>query len=240
MGRIFEIREFTLHDGPGPRTTVFLQGCPLRCAWCHNPEGLDFGGGREVSVEDVVAEIMRVADFLAMSDGGVTFSGGEPLAQADFVVEVIDRLREAEPRLTFAIETSGFAPVEDYRKVVTKLDLVLQDVKFPDVAGYRRWTGVDATQIFENIAWLKSSGIPFVVRVPCIPGVNDSYEVKAAIARLLKGAVNLRGVELLPYNRMAGAKYAKLGREYSPGFDESIDSDVSRDAFSQIDSPRGG
>ena len=220
-GRIFEIREFTLHDGPGPRTTVFLQGCPLRCRWCHNPEGLEFGGGREITDEEVADEVLRTADFLVMSGGGVTLSGGEPLAQAEFASAVIERIRALEPRLTHAIETSGFATMDDYRKVVSKVDIVYQDIKFPDLDGYRRWTGVDASIVFENIEWLKTSQVPFVVRIPCIPGVNDSSESKAAIVRLIAGAPNCRGIELLPYNRLAGAKYAKLGRTYSPGFDES-------------------
>ena len=227
LGRIFEIREFTLQDGPGPRTTVFLQGCPLRCTWCHNPEGQEFGGGREMTDAEVADEVLRTADFLVMSGGGVTLSGGEPLAQADFAAAIIDRIRAKEPRLTYAIETSGFAPIADYRKVVLRLDLVYQDIKFPGLDGYRRWTGVDATPIFENIKWLRKSMVPFVVRVPCIPGVNDSRETKSAIARLVAGAPNLLGVEMLPYNRLAGAKYAKLGRAYSPGFDESREPDVS-------------
>ena len=154
-------------------------------------------------------------------------SGGEPLAQAGFAAAIIDRIRANEPRLTHAIETSGFASAEDYRTVVSRLDFVYQDVKFPDLDGYRRWTGVDATPIFENIKWLKKSGVPFAARVPCIPGVNDSRETKSAIVQLVDGASNLRGIEFLPYNRLAGAKYAKLGRPYSPGFDESRDPDVS-------------
>ena len=227
LGRIFEIREFTLQDGPGPRTTVFLQGCPLRCTWCHNPEGQEFGGGREMTDAEVADEVLRTADFLVMSGGGVTLSGGEPLAQTDFAAAIIDRIRAKEPRLTYAIETSGFASIADYRKVVQRLDFVYQDIKFPDLDGYRRWTGVDAAPIFENVKWLKRSMVPFVVRVPCIPGVNDSRETKSAIARLVDGAPNFRGVEFLPYNRLAGAKYAKLGREYSPGFDEDRAPDVS-------------
>ena len=227
LGRIFEIREFTLQDGPGPRTTVFLQGCPLRCTWCHNPEGQEFGGGREMTDAEVAEEVLRTADFLVMSGGGVTLSGGEPLAQSDFSAAIIDRIRAKEPRLTYAIETSGFASIADYRKVVQRLDFVYQDIKFPDLDGYRRWTGVDAAPIFENVKWLKRSMVPFVVRVPCIPGVNDSRETKSAIARLVDGAPNLLGIEFLPYNRLAGAKYAKLGREYSPGFDEDRAPDVS-------------
>ena len=227
LGRIFEIREFTLQDGPGPRTTVFLQGCPLRCTWCHNPEGQEFGGGREMTDAEVADEVLRTADFLVMSGGGVTLSGGEPLAQSDFSAAIIDRIRAKEPRLTYAIETSGFASIADYRKVVQRLDFVYQDIKFPDLDGYRRWTGVDAAPIFENVKWLKRSMVPFVVRVPCIPGVNDSRETKSAIVQIVDGAPNFRGVEFLPYNRLAGAKYAKLGRAYSPGFDESREPDVS-------------
>ena len=226
-GRVFEIREFTLQDGPGPRTTVFLQGCPLRCAWCHNPEGQAFGGGRGMTDSEVADEVLKTADFLVGSGGGVTFSGGEPLAQAAFVSAVIERLRAAEPRLTYAVETCGFAPAEAYREVVSQMNVVLQDIKFPDVEGYRRWTGVDASPIFANLAWLKTSGIPFVARVPCIPGVNDTREAKDGLARLLAGAPNLLKVELLPYNRLAGAKYAKLGRVYSPGFDENAFPDLS-------------
>jgi pyruvate formate lyase activating enzyme len=169
---------------------------------------------------EVANEVLRTADFLVMSGGGVTLSGGEPLAQADFASAVIDRIRALEPRLTHAVETSGFATSDDYRKVVSKADLVYQDLKFPDLDGYRRWTGVDATAVFENVEWLKSSQVPFIARIPCIPGVNDSRELKAAIVRLLDGSRNCRGVEFLPYNRLAGAKYAKLGRKYLPGFDE--------------------
>ena len=167
----------------------------------------------------MLGRIFEIREFM--------LSGGEPLAQAGFAAAIIDRIRAKEPRLTYAIETSGFAPAEAYRTVVSRLDFVYQDVKFPDLDGYRRWTGVDATPIFENIKWLKKSGVPFVARVPCIPGVNDSRETKSAIVQLVDGASNLRGIEFLSYNRLAGAKYAKLGRTYSPGFDESRDPDVS-------------
>ena len=231
-GRVFEVREFCLHDGPGPRTTVFLQGCPLRCTWCQNPEGQASGGGELRTAEDLAAEIRKTADFLVSSGGGVTFSGGEPLCQADFICEVVDLL--ADDKLSFAVETSGFSSPKAYRKVVGKMDLVLQDVKFPDAEGYLRWTGVEASPIFDNLAWLKRSGVPFVARVPLMPGVNDSHEAKAGIAKLLAEAPGLQRVELLPYNRLAGSKYAKLGRAYSPGFDEGQSPDLSTDALTAL------
>ena len=236
-GRVFEIREFCLHDGPGPRTTVFLQGCPLRCTWCQNPEGQENRIGEEVAAEDVAKEILKTVDFLVGSGGGVTFSGGEPLGQPDFVLEIISRIRGSASgvsSLSFVLETSGFAPESDYRRVTEAMDLVLQDVKFPDAEGYRKWAGVDATVIFRNLDWLKRSGIPFVARIPMIPGVNDSRESKGAMAELLVGARGLRRVELLPYNRLAGAKYAKLGRIYSPGFDESVVPDLDMSPFERL------
>ena len=218
-GRVLEVREFCLHDGPGVRTTVFLQGCPLRCAWCHNPEGQDPAGGTLRTAEDVVDEVMRHADFLGASGGGVTFSGGEPLLQPDFVHEMIGLLRE-RGSFNIALETSGHAEETVYRQVAEAVDFIFQDLKLPDAALYRKWTGASGDCVFRNLAWLKASGRRFVARIPLIPGVNDSVAAKKGFVHLLGGAIGLDHVELLPYNALAGAKYMKLGRPYRPGFDE--------------------
>ncbi len=232
-GRLFEIREFTLHDGPGVRTTVFLKGCPLRCAWCHNPEGQSSEKetmrgregeerpcGEDWSAESLAAELLRNADIMRQSGGGVTFSGGEPLAQAAFVCAVADLLR-AEG-LSCALETSGYAPEADYRAVVSRMSFVYQDLKHHDAVAFRRWCGGDLAPVLRNLAWLRGSGVPFAVRVPCVPGVNDSPEDRAAILRLAGASPSLRGVEFLPYNPAAPAKYPMLGRAFPmarvPGF----------------------
>ena len=220
LGRIFEIREFTLQDGPGVRTTVFFKGCPLRCAWCHNPEGQSFemetmvrsNGekavcGRDWTARNLADELMKNADIMAQSGGGVTFSGGEPLAQPEFLLELIPLLKEKGVHL--AIETSGHALPSDYRAVISQLDFLYQDVKLLDAAAFRRWTGGDLALLMENIAWLRTSGIPFVFRVPLIPGVNDSTADRAAFAAFAQGA----DMEFLPYNPAAGAKYQMLGRD---------------------------
>lgn len=220
-GRVFEIREFTLHDGPGVRTTVFLKGCPLRCAWCHNPEGQRFEvetmrrrDGEEIpcgvdwEASALARELLLNADIMLQSGGGVTFSGGEPLAQAEFVCEVSDLLHAHGIHL--AIETSGHAPQDDFRSVVSRMDFVYQDLKHHDVDAFRRWTGGDLALVLENVAWLRTSGVPFVFRVPLIPGVNDSAADRAALEALAAGAK----VEWLPYNAAAGAKYPMLGRAY--------------------------
>ena len=220
-GRIFEIREFTLHDGPGVRTTVFFKGCPLRCAWCHNPEGQSFDietmsrkdgtsiqCGRDWDAAALADELLRNADIMKQSGGGVTFSGGEPLAQAEFLLELIPLLKEKG--VNVAIETSGYAPFETYRSVVSQVDFAYQDVKCLDAGLFRRLTGGDLNVVLANIAWLRESGVPFAFRVPCIPGIGDPAEARAAFAAFADGAK----IEFLPYNQAAGAKYPMLGRTY--------------------------
>jgi len=221
-GRLFEIREFTLHDGPGIRTTVFLKGCPLRCAWCHNPEGQSFAVetlvrrdgtkvpcGEDWTPADLAAELLKNADIMAQSGGGVTFSGGEPLAQADFLSALIPLLKERGVAL--AIETSGCVAPKTYRSVVSRMDFVYQDLKHHDPRAFAKWTGGDLGVVRENIAWLKSSGVRHVLRVPVIPGVNDSPSDRRALQALAGNSP----VEFLPCNPAAGAKYPMLGRVYS-------------------------
>lgn len=229
-GRVFEIREFCLHDGPGIRTTVFLKGCPLVCAWCQNPEGQSFAVeelraadgtsrtcGTDYEPAVLVRELLANADILRSSGGGITFSGGEPLAQADFVLAVTEELHRAG--VAVALETSGAAPAAVYRRVVGRMDFVYQDLKLPTAEGYARWCGGRGEQIFANIAWLKASGIAYALRIPVIPGVNDDAATQAALAR----AVGESPVEHLPYNPAAGAKYKLLGRAYSDDFNRGQD-----------------
>jgi len=220
-GRVFEIREFTLHDGPGIRTTVFMKGCPLKCAWCHNPEGQSFevetmhrpSGrdetcGRDYSPEELSGEVLANADIMRQSGGGVTFSGGEPLAQAEFLMETIGLLKRGG--VAVALETSGYTPAETYRKVVGQVDFVYQDLKHHDAAAFSRWCGGELGIVLTNVEWLKTSGVRHVFRVPCIPGVNDSEEDRKA----LKALAGDSPIEFLPYNPAAGAKYPMLGRVY--------------------------
>ena len=182
-----------------------------------------------MTAADLAARLLKDADFLSQSGGGVTFSGGEPLAQADFVHEVIKRIHP----LHVAIETSGFAPHDVYRQVIEDVDLVYQDVKLADSEKHRKWTGVDNDLILKNLAWLKASGKPFVARIPLIPSVTDTADNFAAIAELLRGSANLREVQLLPYNFAAGAKYALVGREYNPPFNEKTPVNTDLTIFKQ-------
>ena len=221
-GRIFEIREFTLHDGPGVRTTVFFKGCPLRCEWCHNPEGQSFDVetmtrsngekivcGRDWTPNALAEELLHNADIMEQSGGGVTFSGGEPLAQPEFLLELIAILKARGIHL--AIETSGYAPPETYAAIVSQMNFVYQDLKHHDPVQFRRWTGGDLFVALKNIEWLRKSGVKYCFRVPLVPGVNDSEADRDAIASLVGDAA----VEYLPFNTAAAAKYPMLGRRFN-------------------------
>ena len=237
-GIIFSIEEFALNDGPGIRATVFLKGCPLRCAWCHNPEGwqkepqwLDKKGrkelcGYEIEARDLAQQLQRDKDLYRDSGGGVTFTGGEPLMQWQFLCEVMDLL----PGIHKAVETSGYAQVTAFESVLERTDLMLFDIKLVDGQQHKRYTGVDNTLILNNLQTLKNSGKPFVARIPLIPSVNDTKENMEATAVLLQGAKGLQRVELLRYNQVAGAKYPMAGIPYNPPFDGNKEPEI-HDAF---------
>jgi pyruvate formate lyase activating enzyme len=240
-GTVFDIKEFAIHDGPGIRVTVFMKGCPLRCSWCHNPEGISpepqvirRGDGERIvgksySPVELANLINSKKDILRNNDGGVTFSGGEPLTQAGFISEVIDRLDGVHVLL----DTSGHGSKEDLTSLAARCDLVYFDLKIIDNQRHREYTGKDNRKILQNLKVLSMLDIPYVIRVPLIPGVTDTDKNLSDIAEIvykLPGP-GMLGVELLPYNRVAGGKYGSAGMEFRPGFDESIDVNLNTDIF---------
>ncbi len=238
-GLVFDIKEFTIHDGPGIRTTVFMKGCPLSCMWCHNPEGQsmqpqiirglagDRLAGKSYAAPDLAGLLNRQAAILRANEGGVTFSGGEPLLQADFLIDVIDLLQG----LHTLLDTSGFGSQRDFARLVDHCDMVFFDLKLIDRDLHRHYTGCDNKPILQNLRLLSASGKPFVVRVPLVPGVTDTAENLTAIARLVKGLPGLMRVELLPYNRAAGSKYEYAGMRFTPEYDETRSPNVNTAAF---------
>lgn len=227
-GIIFSIEEFAINDGPGIRTTVFLKGCPLHCAWCHNPEGISKEPqymtkknerklcGYTIFADVLAARLLKNKQIYALNKGGITLTGGEPLYQPDFI---IDLLRRIKPDIHTAIETSGYASADVFRRVLSWLDLVLFDVKQMNPEIHKRYVGVDNAPILRNLEYLCASEKPFIIRIPLIPGVNDSKENMLTTLGVIQGAKSLLRVELLRYNRIAGAKYEMIGQKYQPPFD---------------------
>ena len=231
-GTVFSIEEFAINDGPGIRTTVFLKGCPLRCEWCHNPEGLSpkpqimqkkDGAemcGKEMEAEELANLLLRNEKILRLNKGGVTFTGGEPLMQSDFLCEVLSLIH---PRIHCAMETCGYASSDTFMEVLQGIDFVLFDCKHTDDMAHRKYTRVSNQPILRNLQVLKESGTDFVLRIPLIPGVNDTKENMLAVCDLLTDAPGLKRVELLRYNKLAGAKYGMLGMTYKPCFNVELE-----------------
>lgn len=267
-GIIFDVKKFSIHDGPGIRTTVFFKGCPLSCWWCHNPEGqaqepelwlwegrcircgaclevcpqgaISWDGhvastdgekctlcgacveacyaeareivGREVTPAQVMAQIEQDIPFYDESGGGVTFSGGEPLLQQDFLLALLRACQEQE--IHTAVDTCGFAPWEVLDQIRAYVDLFLYDLKLMDDAKHRKLTGVSSELILRNLQMLSERGHDIFLRVPIVPGVNDDDENIRQIGTFAAGLPHLNRVDILPYHRAASNKYERLNRVY--------------------------
>ena len=245
VGLVFDIKEFAIHDGPGIRTTVFLKGCPLKCSWCHNPEGQSYQpqimrsplGERTVGTvytpEALAKRLNKQAAILRANEGGITFCGGEPLMQPSFLLELMDRL----DNLHILLDTAGFASETIFRRVAQRCQLIHFDLKLIDSTLHRRFTGQDNAVILRNLHALSELGVPYVVRVPMIPGVTDTDENLKAIAQTVRGLAGLLRVDLLPYNRTAGGKYGALGMVFQPGYDETQPNNLNTAIFEQAGLP---
>jgi len=216
--RVHCIQRFCLHDGPGIRTTIFLQGCPLRCWWCHNPETQAERSEpmREWRTADLAAELRRDEPYWIESGGGVTLSGGEPLMQAEAAAELLVHLREADVHT--AVDTCGDAPREEVRRLCEGVGLWLWDVKAVDDALCEQATGRPAARALANLSWLLSeTDTAVVVRVPLIATFNDAPEVLAAIAAHVADLPRRVDVDLLPGHTHGASKAARpLPRDIAP------------------------
>lgn len=236
---LFEIREFAVHDGPGIRTTLFLKGCPLRCSWCHNPEGQsrqpqvlrspsgERTVGHKYTSEELARMLNKQAAILKANEGGVTFSGGEPLLQAAFILDLVPQL----DGIHLLLDTSGYAGERAFRRVVEQMNLVYFDLKLIDRVLHKKFTGCDNAPILRNLKLLAKMNVPFVIRVPLVPGVTDTNENLVAIARTVRDFTVPVQVDLLPYNRAAGGKYRAAGMEFKPGFDEGRELNINTALF---------
>jgi pyruvate formate lyase activating enzyme len=267
-GSVFNIQRYSIDDGPGIRTTVFFKGCPLRCAWCSNPESqhpspqlmhrrsickrcyrcvgacplgaINVGAdgividrdlcdacgecvracpheamrisGKNMTVDEVMAIVSRDADFYQDSGGGVTLSGGEVLVQPEFARTLLERCREAG--FHTCIDTSGDGDTEELRGLIPLVDLFYFDIKHLDPRAHRAETGRPNERIQRNFELVAGSGLPVVVRVPVIPGFNDTVDAIADIADLVATRLPRGAIHLLPYHRYGQQKYEMLGLDY--------------------------
>lgn len=267
-GVIFDIRKYSIHDGPGIRTTVFFKGCPLRCWWCHNPEGQDVEpelvyrksrcigcdecskscqreaislvaqsisvnrekcvpcnnccrvcpsdalsiAGKQMTVKEILEEIEKDRTFYEESRGGVTFSGGEPLMQPDFLNALLNECKERA--IHTAVNTCGFAQYEIIDRIRDKVDLFLYDIKTMDNRKHRKYTGASNEQILKNLKKLAESGSSIVISFPIIPGINDDDKNVTRTAKFISSLPNIQQVNLLPYHRAGIEKYKNLGKPY--------------------------
>jgi len=289
-GTLFAIKRYALHDGPNIRTTIFLKGCPLRCEWCHNPEGikpeieyiwhaarcigcsdcistcpphaLQWQGkvlvrdmllctrctqcvqvcpalaheatGWTATVDEVLAEIKKDLPFFDQSGGGVTFSGGEPLLQADFLRALLQQAGELG--IHRAVDTTGFAPQDTLAAVAQHTDLFLFDLKHMDDLKHQRYTGVSNKQILSNLRFLAAHEKAVHIRFPFIPGVNDDEENIEQTGVFIQSLPGEQTVHVLPFHPAANAKYTKLG-QHNPGKDlKSPDTEQTKAVVTKLKS----
>ncbi len=208
--RVFDVQRFSIHDGPGIRTTVFLEGCSLRCAWCQNPEAFQSGVAPAMTPEAVIAEVLKDRDYYAVSGGGLTLSGGEPLLHVGPARALLEEAKRHG--LHTCVQTAGAVPRSNLSAVLGLVDLFQFDLKHMDSGRHRSLTGAGNERILENAAFLIEQGAVVQFRMPVVPGINDG---DANLDRLAQFLVRLGVHELrvVPYQRMYLGKYAALGLE---------------------------
>lgn len=226
-GRIFDIQKYSVHDGPGIRTIVFLKGCALRCRWCCNPESQSFDFqnmktedsskliGKDVTAGEVMEEVKKDAAYFRRSGGGLTLSGGEMLLQPDFSLALL-KLAKSNG-FTTAVESTGFAPFETIERLLPYIDTYLLDIKHINSDKHKEFTTQPNELILENAVKIAQLAKSCIVRVPTIPTFNDTEEEIRGIARFAKTQMRVDEINLLPYHNFGKDKYAGLGRDYLMG-----------------------
>ena len=210
-GRIHSIESMGLVDGPGIRTVVFLQGCKLRCLSCHNPDTWLMGGGNQVEASDLVKKIRRYRPYFEKSGGGVTFSGGEPLLQPEFLLESLKLCKEMG--IHTALDTAGYG-FDEYDEILKYTDLVLFDLKHEDPKQYLFVTGLKEDKSLRFLEAVQRAGTKLWVRHVVVPGITDSEDHIRNLAKKIRSLKNVEKVELLPYHTMGENKYEVMNMKY--------------------------
>ena len=231
-GRIHSVESFGTVDGPGIRLVIFMQGCPARCAYCHNPDTWDIHGGKEMCVDEILALYEKNKSFY--SKGGITVSGGEPLLQVDFLLELFAGAKARG--IHTCIDTSGFTFNPKNREYTDKLrtlmsltDLVMLDIKHIDPDAHKKLTGLDNGGVLEFARWLSDIGVPVWVRRVAVVGYTDDVSENRRTGEFLATVKTLKALDVLPYHTMGITKYRELGIPYPlEGMKSATVSDAAR------------
>lgn len=210
-GRVHSIETLGALDGPGLRTVVFLSGCPLRCAYCHNPDTWELGNGKEMTALEVAQKVKRYKPYFK-EHGGVTLSGGEPLFQCAFATEILKLCKEQG--IKTALDTSGAVFSQSVKGLLPYVDLVILDIKHTDPAAFFKLTGQPMDTTLAFLEYCKHIHIPIWIRQVIVPTITDNEKNILALKELAKGA-NLQKIELLPYHKQGIYKWDNLGIPYS-------------------------
>jgi len=239
-GIVYSFKRYSVNDGPGIRQTVFFKGCPLACWWCHNPESQDIKSedsmrkcmldgisyeqseiiGKLMTSDEVMEEIVKDSIFYEESNGGVTFSGGEPLMQHQFLNELLEKCNEEG--IHTAVDTTGFASRKVFNAVSKKTKLFLFDLKHMDNKAHIKYTGVPNEKLLQNLVNLDKKNKDVIIRFPVIPGINDDENNIAEMILFLRKLKNINQLTLLPYHSIASHKYDKMNMENKMGSTKSL------------------
>lgn len=212
IGRIHSLESFGTVDGPGIRFVVFMQGCPLRCQFCHNPDTWEVTKGLEYTANELKEEIVKYKSYMEFSGGGVTFTGGEPLLQAEFILEVSKILKKEG--ITIAVDTSGYVWNDAVKELLEYVDLVMLDIKNYDPDVYVTVTGVSLSPTLELLDYLKNNNINTWIRYVLVPNLTDNMEAIEQLSTYLDNFPNVTKIEVLGFHKMGEYKWKELGLEY--------------------------
>ena len=228
-GRIHSIETFGTVDGPGIRSVLFFQGCPLRCKFCHNRDTWDPKGGTEYTAEELINNVARYSSYWKSSGGGITASGGEATLQLDFLCELFEKAKEKN--IHTCLDTSGFVDVEKLDKVLDNTDLVLLDFKHMNEEECKNLTGVGIEKTIKLAKHLNERNIPIWFRHVLVPGVTDSEENLSKLGEFAATLNNIDRFEILPYHTIGVNKWESMGLDYElKGIRDAEDEDVQRAA----------
>lgn len=213
-GYVHSVQSLGTLDGPGVRFVVFLQGCNLRCGCCHNPDTWDIRGGREYTPEEIVSKALRYKEYFG-DNGGITFSGGEPLLQAEFVREVFELCRET--CINTCLDTSGSVMNDSVASLLKVTDRVLLDIKYTDNELYRKYVGCDLDKVLDFLRFLYENSIPTTLRQVIIPTINDNKENVMALKAIAGKYSCVDKIELLPFRKICQTKYDMMGIKFPFG-----------------------